>query len=58
MERAKSKEGCAGVVSKGVPVYDERYIHTVCSEIYFRYFLNTFLRFNLLVVMLPDRLIG
>ncbi|KAJ0612689.1 putative glucan endo-1,3-beta-D-glucosidase [Helianthus annuus] len=36
------------VVPKGVPVYDGKYIHTVCSEIYLRYFLNTFLRFNLL----------
>ncbi|MFS8010515.1 hypothetical protein Hanom_Chr14g01298011 [Helianthus anomalus] len=56
MERTKSKDGCAGVVPKGVPVYDGKYIHTVCSEIYLRYFLNTFLRFNLLVVMLPGSL--
>ncbi|KAF5794136.1 putative kelch-type beta propeller [Helianthus annuus] len=28
MERAKSKDGCAGVVPKGVPVYDGKYIHT------------------------------
>ncbi|KAJ0455480.1 hypothetical protein HanIR_Chr15g0751661 [Helianthus annuus] len=56
MERAKSKDGCAGVVQKGVPVYHRKYKHKACSEIYLRYFLNTFLRFSLLVVMLPDSL--